>query len=163
MGGFLGDVFDYQKHLMGDVWDKYRTDPERAVLGINTPFESKLWGGVTGKEYAPTTDMFGGNTEKQSQDFEKQGVNTGPGERMHDLARAVTAAYAGSYGLSQLPAMGAGGMGGIPGPGGQRPQQLDDPMQAMAPPQPNADPAMLQDQEMQKQQMMIAALSKMHA
>jgi len=109
----LGDIFDYQKFLGGDVWKKWKDNPERALLGINTPFESKVWGGILGKNYEPTVDMFGGNTEAQSRAAGAQGINAKPGEKMHDIARAITSLFAGGYGVGKL-----GGLGGLGGSAG---------------------------------------------
>lgn len=119
MSGSIGDIFKFQNFLGKDVLEKYKEDPERALLGINTPFESKAWGAVLGKDYEPTVDMFGGNTEKQANSATASGINTSPGEKMHDLARGITSLFAGGYGLGQLVnGMGIGGFGGAPSSGG---------------------------------------------
>jgi hypothetical protein len=113
----LGDIFDFQKYLGGDILKKWKDNPER-LLGINTPLETKLWGGITGKDYQPTVDMWGGNTEKQAQDATAIGINTGPGEKMHDIARVIAAYYAGSYGASALGLFGGAGGAGAGAGGG---------------------------------------------
>ena len=110
MSGSLGDVFDFQKFLGGNILKKWKEDPERALLGINNPVETSLWGNITGKDYEPTIDMFGGNTKNQASDAAASGINTGPGEKMHDLARTIAGLFAGGYAL--------GGLGGGAGGGG---------------------------------------------
>lgn len=107
MSGF-GDIFDFQKFLGKDIWKKWKEDPERALLGINTPLETGIWGKITGKDYEPTVDMYGGNTKNQASNAAASGINTGPGEKAHDIARAITSMFAGGYGLSLLGGAGAG-------------------------------------------------------
>lgn len=116
----LGDIFNFQKYLGKDVFKKWKDNPERAVLGINTPLESKLWGGILGKNYEPTIDMFGGNTENQARGATASGINTGPGEKVHDVARAIASIIAGGYGAGQLGMFGggAGATGGASAAGG---------------------------------------------
>jgi hypothetical protein len=92
---WFGDVFDFESFKLGNMWDKYRQDPERAFLGINTPFESKVWGGITGKNYTPTVDMYGGATPDDVQKARQAGINTGPGQSMHGIARTIASMYAG--------------------------------------------------------------------
>lgn len=104
--GFFGDVFDFEQFKLGNMWDKYKKDPERLFLGINTPLEGKLWGTVLGKDYSPTVDMYGGATQDDVQKARQAGINTGPGESMHGLARAITSMYAGG---AAGKAMGFGG------------------------------------------------------
>ena len=93
--GFISDVFKFEKNKLKNAFGKYKDDPERLLLGINTPFESKVWGKVTGKEYTPTVDMFGGATKDDVSTAQSRGINTGPGEKMHDVARIIASIYAG--------------------------------------------------------------------
>jgi hypothetical protein len=98
LGGFISDVMKFEKSKLGNVIDKYKDDPERPLLGINTPFESQVWGKILGKDYTPTVDMYGGATKDDSAKAKSEGINTGPGESMHNIARAITSAFALGYG-----------------------------------------------------------------
>lgn len=164
---FLNDIVDYQKFLGKAVLRKWKDDPERALLGINTPFESKMWGGVTGKDYEPTVDMFGGDTKQQQDAAAASGIRTGPGESMHDIARAVTSFYAGGYGAGKAKGLMSPGMqssqwsnfptGGMGGGGGSGQQSSYDPSlnsQQFA----STDPNVLAQQEAERQQALIASV-----
>src|SRR6185369_7845921 len=79
----------------------------RALLGINNPVETSVWGKILGKDYEPTIDIYGGNTKNQASNAAASGINTGPGEKAHDVARAITSLVAGGYGAGAL--FGGGG------------------------------------------------------
>jgi hypothetical protein len=89
------DVLEFQSNAGQDARDLYRKDPERIFIGANTPFESAVWGTILGKDYEPTVDMFGGTTSYNSKTASERGINTGPGESMHQIARAITMFFAG--------------------------------------------------------------------
>ena len=120
MGGFLKDILSFEKFKLGNALKKYEKDPERLLLGINTPFESKVWGKVTGKNYTPTVDMWGGATKDDIQGAKEKGINTGPGEAMHNIARTVASFYGAagaakglSNAVSSIQASGAGSSSGV--------------------------------------------------
>lgn len=81
------------KHLE-DVLQAWSKDPERAVLGINTPVDDKIWGTILGKHYDPTVSTLGGMTEGQKQDAERSGINMGLARPMYQVANAVALYYA---------------------------------------------------------------------
>lgn len=91
----VSDVVKFQSNAGQDARDLYAKDPERIFLGANTPLESELWGTILGKDYEPTVDMYGGTTQHNSETAAARGINTGPGEAMHNIARAITTFYAG--------------------------------------------------------------------
>ena len=99
---FFGSVLAFEKNKLGNMLSKYKKDPERLLLGINTPLESKLWGKVLGKDYTPTVDMWGGATKDDGATARDKGIDTGPGEKMHGAARAITAVFAGGYGIGKM-------------------------------------------------------------
>lgn len=75
----------------------YAKDPERPLLGINTPAETTIWGNILGKDYTPTTDMMGSvDTEHNRDTAAAHGIKTGPQESMHGIAKAVTAIFGGA-------------------------------------------------------------------
>lgn len=87
--GFLGDVLGLEKFNLGEVWDKIKTNPERLLLGALDPASSKVWGKVLGKDYEPAVDAFGGPTKQTYDKANASGINTGPGQALHDVAKAV--------------------------------------------------------------------------
>lgn len=106
LGGFVSDVLKFEKSKLGNLMGKYKDDPERPLLGINTPFESKVWGSLLGKDYEPTVDMFGGATKDDVAKAKGEGINTGPGESMHNIARAITSLFAMNYAGGAMPSGG---------------------------------------------------------
>lgn len=91
----LGQILSYQSNLGGNIWEAWQKDPERPFLGINTPFESSVWGKVTGKDYEPTVDMQGFSTKKDSQTASEKGIDTSGGEWFNQIGRTVAKALGG--------------------------------------------------------------------
>lgn len=110
--GVLSNIFDFEKFKLGNMWDKVKENPEQLLLGAGDPFSAKAWGGITGKDYEPLVDQWGGATPDDYSKAEAAGVNTRDGRGMHDLAKVIASAYAGKW------ANGLGG-GGDSGTGGQ--------------------------------------------
>lgn len=100
---FLGNVLSFENFKLGNMWDKIKENPEQLLLGAGDPFSAKLWGGITGKEYSPLVDQWGGATKDDYQKAEAAGIDTGAGRAMHGLAKAVAGSYAGGYGMKQFP------------------------------------------------------------
>lgn len=88
-GGFLGGIVGTTKTHLEDTAHAYEKDPERAVLGINTPGESQAWGTLLGKHYDPTITQTGGPTQTTYNNAEQSGYSTGPTETGHTLAPAI--------------------------------------------------------------------------
>jgi hypothetical protein len=59
---------------MGQVLDTYKNNPEQALLGINTPAESKIWNEALGTNYQPVVNMYGGPTAQDYSLAQQQGV-----------------------------------------------------------------------------------------
>jgi hypothetical protein len=118
---WLGDVVKFENFNLGNQWGKLKKNPERAFIGAMDEAGTKVWNKafdwtapVTGihRNYEPMTDYFGGASKDSYTKAQEQGINTKPGATMHNIAKAITAAYAGGYGASQLGA-GAGAGGAI--------------------------------------------------
>lgn len=92
----LGQILSYQSNLGGNVLEAWKQDPERALLGINTPAESSIWGGVLGKDYRPTVDMTGGSTEYDTQSAQAKGIDTQSGEAMQQIAKTLALKFGGN-------------------------------------------------------------------
>lgn len=111
---FFGNVLSFENFKLGNMWDKIKKNPEQLLLGAGDPFSAKVWGGITGKDYEPLVDQWGGATKDDYAKAEAKGIDTGAGKTMHGLAKMIAGSYAGGYGAQQM------GMGGAAaGQGGQ--------------------------------------------
>jgi len=117
---WLGDVLKFENFNLNNQWGKLKKNPERAFIGAMDEGSTKVWNKafdwtapITGihRHYEPMTDYFGGASKDSYTKASDAGINTGPGRSMHNVAKAVTAAYVGGYGAGQLGA-GAAGSGG---------------------------------------------------
>lgn len=113
---WLGDVLKFENFNLANQWGKLKENPERAFIGAMDKGGSLAWnkiyklGGIN-KRYEPMTDWYGGASDDSYAKAQNAGINTGPGRSMHNVAKAITSAYVGGYGASQLGA-GAGGATG---------------------------------------------------
>ena len=113
---WLGDVLKFENFNLANQWGKLKENPERAFIGAMDKGGSLAWnkiyklGGIN-KRYEPMTDWYGGASDDSYAKAQNAGINTGPGRSMHNVAKAITSAYVGGYGASQLGA-GAGGAAG---------------------------------------------------
>lgn len=105
---WFGDVLGFEKSAMGDRWDLLKKDPWRAPLGLMDQGSTEIFNGITGKDLEPMVDYYGGATKQNSANAKAKGINTGPGETMHGIARAVTSMFAGGYGADKLGMFGGG-------------------------------------------------------
>jgi len=119
----LGDILSFEKFNLKEMWNKIKKDPERLLLGAVDPISSKLWSGVTGKDYAPAVNILGGPTKDTFQAAEAAGINTKPANAAHQVAQTIAGAYGaaglGNVGGKLLGTAGAGaGSGTSASPGG---------------------------------------------
>jgi hypothetical protein len=110
----LGDIFSFEKSAMGDRADLIKKDWWRVPLGILDEGGTKIWSTVLNKDMEPVVDYYGGTTKQNVRNAQAKGINTGPGEGMHDIARMITSIFAGNYGASKLGAFGGGGSSPMP-------------------------------------------------
>lgn len=107
---WLGDVASFESFNLGEMWNKIKKDPERIFIGAADPFSSNVWGKITGKDYEPIVDQWGGASKDTYAKAEEKGINTGPGATMHDIAKAISSFYAGGAASGAM--SGAGGAAG---------------------------------------------------
>lgn len=112
-GNPISGALGATKQHIDDTLASYRQDPERPILGINTPFEGNLWGNVTGKDYSPTITNSGGPTEGTFSKAQAKGYDTSLAEGVHWAAPYFVGAMLGAR---------AGGVG--PTSGTQGSEQL---------------------------------------
>ncbi len=98
---FLGDTFGFEKFKLGNMWDKIKDQPERLLIGGENPFSAKVASAVTGKDYEPLVDEWGGATKDDYEKAEARGINTNSGKKMHGVARAVAGIFVGKYGAGK--------------------------------------------------------------
>jgi len=98
----LGDIFDFEKFNLKDMWGKIKDNPERLLLGAGDPFSSKLWGGITGKDYEPIVNEFGGPSGGAFDRAKASGIDTGLSRGSHDVAKVIAGMFAGNAGMNAL-------------------------------------------------------------
>ena len=136
----ISDLLGFELFNLKDIFKGIKKDPERLFLGAADPFSSKMWGGITGKDYEPLIDQMGGpygghtisafgnNEGGVYGRAEQAGIDTGAGKGMNDLAHVIAAIFAGNYGMKQLPqGMGQQSQFGQMGQMPQMPQQPQQP------------------------------------
>jgi hypothetical protein len=57
--GFFDQLIDAHTYQIQNFAKNLDQNPERALLGINTPLETKAWNGVLGTNYQPNMGMLG--------------------------------------------------------------------------------------------------------
>lgn len=108
----FGDIFNFEKSAMGDRLDLLKKDPWRAPLGLMDQGSTNIFNTLTGKDLEPMVDYYGGTTKQNVANAKAKGIDTGPGEGMHNIARAITSLFAGGYGADKLGMFGGAQGGG---------------------------------------------------
>lgn len=94
-GGWLGNMFDFEKFNLKKIGNSIKENPERAFLGGLDPVGRKLWGTILNKDYDHALNAYGGPSDETYAQAEAQGINTGPSEASHRVAQAIATIYAG--------------------------------------------------------------------
>lgn len=113
----FGDIFGFEKSAMGDRLDLLKKDPWRAPLGIMDQGSTNIFNTLTGKDLDPMVDYWGGTTKQNVANAKAKGINTGPGEGMHNIARTITSLFAGGYGADKMGLFGGAQGGSMVGSG----------------------------------------------
>lgn len=99
-GGLVGDVVGNEVSHMGNLFKQIGEDPVKSLeqfgLGAADPLGAKLWGGVTGQNFTPMVNQFGGETQAQYEQSKAQGVNVGPSMTLGGIADTVAGIWGGS-------------------------------------------------------------------
>ncbi len=104
---FGKDIIDFEHVNLKEMWRKVKDDPERLFIGAIDPFSSKMWGEVTGKDYDPIVNQWGGPADSSWARAEEEGVNLKPNRMMHGFAEDIAQFYAFGYGTDKLKAAGS--------------------------------------------------------
>lgn len=89
----LGDILSFEKFNLKEMFNKIKDDPERIFLGAIDPIGSKLWGGITGKDYEPAVNYLGGPTDETFARARASGINTNGAETAHEIAGAIASMF----------------------------------------------------------------------
>lgn len=103
---FGQDLIDFEHVNIKEMWKKVKDDPERLFIGAIDPFSSKMWGEVTGKDYDPIVNQWGGPADSSWARAEEEGVNLKPNRMMHGFAEDIAQFYAIGYGTDKIKAAG---------------------------------------------------------
>lgn len=114
----VGNMLEFEWDHLGNIFKDFGKNPERIFLGAADPLSSKLWGGITGKDYDPIVNEWGGATEDRFNDYERRhGVGSlGYAREGHQVAQTIAGMYAGA-GLQDLAGKGLQALGGNTGSG----------------------------------------------
>lgn len=89
--GWFSDLHKGNKHWFSEQWKAIKDDPERLFLGAMTPVGSKLWSGITGEDYKPVLDAWGGPSADVYKSGEAEGIDMDASHNSHRIARVVAA------------------------------------------------------------------------
>ena len=117
--GTLNDLFQFESHNFGSIWDKIKEDPERLLYGAVDPFSTELWNRITGSNYEPLVNQLGGpmgsgwaglgENGGVYASAEQKGINTKHSKSSHDVAEIIAAIYGGSAAGDALGGLFSGG------------------------------------------------------
>lgn len=108
----IGDLFSNEADHIGQLTNSLVKKPLPALLGAEDPVGAKLWGGLTGKNFEPQVNVFGGETNTQFRTSQSRGVNTTMSRDLGYVADAIALYEGGSYAYEALGAGGAAGAAG---------------------------------------------------
>lgn len=89
---WMSDLLKGNRHWFKEQGKAIKDNPERLLLGAMTPVGSKLWSGITGKDYKPVLDAWGGPSADVYASGEAKGINMDAAHNSHRVARMVAAA-----------------------------------------------------------------------
>ena len=93
---WLSDVWDFEKFQLKQWKNQIKENPEQLLIGAADPFGAELWSGITGKDYTPMVNEFGGPTEDTFTKAQEGGHYNDVSRNSHDAAKMVAAMYAGN-------------------------------------------------------------------
>lgn len=98
----LSDALGFEAFQLDRWFNQIKDNPEQLLLGAGDPLSAKLWSEITGKDFEPFVNEFGGPTDATFQEASDAGINTGTAGDLHGVAQGVASIYAGNYGANQL-------------------------------------------------------------
>lgn len=101
--GFFDQLIDAHTYQAKNLVSNLENNPERALLGINTPLETKVWNSALGTNYQPNMGMLGQPVAQQY---------SGPRAPAGLMAAAAPAMQMAQPGQAQFNPAAQGGLGG---------------------------------------------------
>lgn len=114
---FLGDVGSFELFNLGAMGNQVKDNPARLLYGSADPFSTKMWNGVLGTNDKPLVDQWGGAAPQRYGEAQDAGINTGPGQTMHTIAKTIASIYAGGAGANAAGGLLGSGAGAASGAG----------------------------------------------
>lgn len=102
-------ILDFEMFNAGHMLKKAVQNPDQLLLGAADPFGAKLWGGITGKNYEPIVNQWGGASDGAYKAAEAKGIDTTAARGAHKAAEAVASFYAGGAASNGLGSLGSAG------------------------------------------------------
>lgn len=88
-------ILDFELFNAGHMAKQAFKNPDQLLLGAADPFGAKLWSGITGKDYEPIVNQWGGASDGAYKAAEAKGIDTGAAKGAHQAAQAIASIYAG--------------------------------------------------------------------
>lgn len=89
------DILDFELFNAGHMAKQAFKNPDQLLLGAADPFGAKLWSGITGKDYEPIVNQWGGASDGAYEAAEAKGINTGSAKSAHQVSQAIAGIFAG--------------------------------------------------------------------
>lgn len=102
----LFDALNFEVFNAKDMAKNAFKNPDQMLLGAADPFSAKVWGTVTGRDYKPLVNQFGGPSDGAYDRAEDAGIKTGTAKTGHAIAQTIASIYGGGAAMG---AMGGGG------------------------------------------------------
>lgn len=88
-------ILDFEMFNAGHMLKQGLKNPDQLLLGAADPFGAKLWSGITGKDYEPIVNQWGGASDGAYKAAEAKGIDTGAAKGAHKVAQAIAGIFAG--------------------------------------------------------------------
>lgn len=88
-------ILDFELFNAGHMLKQGLKNPDQLLLGAADPFGAKLWSGITGKDYEPIVNEWGGASDGAYKAAEAKGIDTGAAKSAHKVSQAVAGIFAG--------------------------------------------------------------------
>jgi len=111
----LFDALQFDLFAGKDALTQGLKKPDQLLLGAADPFSAKVWGGITGRDYEPLVNQFGGPSDGAYDRAQARGMDTGTAKTAHGIAQTIAGLWGGAGAMGAL--SGAGGAAGAAGSG----------------------------------------------
>jgi len=88
-------ILDFELFNAGHMAQQALKNPDQMLLGAADPLGAKVWSGITGKDYEPIVNQWGGASDGAYEAAEATGINTGSARGAHQVAQTIAGIFAG--------------------------------------------------------------------